>query len=232
MRIVGIPRAMKCVLIWGLLGSLLLSGCESSNGVKPQIKNNKRNIWTQSNPRIQKFVAQYRSSSHLKTSLARAQDYLPYIHRVFRQYKLPPELAYLPLLESGFNPQATSPTGAKGLWQFTKATGEEYGLAIGWFKDERSDWRRSTWAAARYLDDLGRRFNYDWELALASYNSGPNYLATQIKQQKTEDYWNLELRMEGYQYVPQFLAMLKVSATQYPALYYTGAPKFWIAARD
>ncbi|MCP4298751.1 MAG: lytic transglycosylase domain-containing protein, partial [Proteobacteria bacterium] len=128
---------------------------------------------------------EYKKSNHVKQTLNRARPYLPYIHQVFRERNLPSELAYLPMLESSFNPQAVSRTGAKGMWQFKKATAIDNGLTIRWNIDDRLNWRKSTEAAANYLAKLGKRFNYNWELALAGYNGGPTYISKTIKQQHT-----------------------------------------------
>ena len=117
------------------------------------------------------------------------------------------------------------------MWQFTKATAKDYGLRVGWFSDDRLNWRKSTHSAARYLNELGRRFNYDWRLALAGYNGGPNYLAKRMKKQRSRNFWQLKLRKETKEYVPKFLAMLKVGRERYPDLFFQGAPKYWVASR-
>ncbi len=102
---------------------------------------------------------------------------------------------------------------------------------VGWFSDDRLNWRKSTHSAARYLNELGRRFNYDWRLALAGYNGGPNYLAKRMKKQRSRNFWQLKLRKETKEYVPKFLAMLKVGRERYPDLFFQGAPRYWVASR-
>lgn len=101
--------------------------------------------------------------------LVRAEVYLPGIRRIFREAKLPPELVYLPHVESSFNPSAVSRAGAAGLWQFTRVTFEHYDKTAG--ADARFDPVRSTEVAAQHLqrarDVLG-----SWPLAVASYNHG------------------------------------------------------------
>jgi peptidoglycan lytic transglycosylase D len=214
-----------------IFGISLFSGC-SSQRVKVQIvKDNKRDTWSMFNSRIDRYYWKYRSTKHVKVSLQRAQKFLPYIHQVFRYYQLPPELAYLPILESSFKTDAVSRTGAKGLWQFNAKTAQHVGLKMLWYKDDRLDWKKSTIAAAEYLDELGKRFNYNWELALAAYNGGPTYLAKQIKRQGSWNFWDLSIRTETSQYVPKFLATLRVARERYPGLYFQGAPNFWISAR-
>ncbi len=218
-------------IVCALLAVLLIGGCSASKRRVQYVKDNKQNTWSQFNKRIDKHYWKYRSNQHVQISLKRAQQYLPYIHQVFRQYQLPPELAYLPILESSFRSSAVSRTGAKGLWQFKSGTARDMGLRGGWFRDDRLNWKKATIAAAKYLDRLGKRFNYNWELALAAYNGGPNYISKQMKRQRSWNFWDLKIRNEPSQYVPKFLAMLRVAKEKHPRLYYRGAPNFWIAAR-
>ena len=216
-----------------ILISLFIAGCSFKSSVKidkRQYKN--QTVWEQSNPRINKYVQVYSRNTHVKTCLNRASSkrYLNYIHRVFYNYKLPPELVYLPILESCFDTKAKSVTGARGMWQFTRSTGEEYGLSAGFLSDERLNWRKATHSAARYLKKLGDMFNSNWELALAGYNGGPNYMKRQMKSQGTRNFWKLKLRKETYEYVPKFLAMLKVARNKYPEMYFQGAPRAWVSS--
>ena len=216
-----------------ILISLFIAGCSVKSSVKidkRQYKN--QTVWEQSNPRINKFVQIYSRNTHVKTCLNRASSkrYLNYIHRVFYKYKLPPELVHLPILESCFDTKAKSVTGARGMWQFTRSTGEEYGLSAGFLSDERLNWKKATHSAARYLKKLGDMFNSNWELALAGYNGGPNYMKRQMKSQGTRNFWKLKLRKETYEYVPKFLAMLKVARNKYPEMYFQGAPRAWVSS--
>lgn len=102
--------------------------------------------------------------------LRRAELYLPEIRRIFREAKLPPELVYLPHVESSFNPSAVSRAGAAGLWQFTRETFEHYEkMPLG--GDARFDPVRSTEVAAMHLA-RARSVLGSWPLAIASYNHG------------------------------------------------------------
>ena len=212
------------VMVVFLLCLLFFSACVTVPKSHKRVRTgyNRDNIWNQNNWQIADFYLEYKKSSYVKDSLQRARPYLPYIHKTFQQYNLPLELAYLPMLESRFDVNAVSRTGAKGLWQFKKGTAIEYGLAVTWSGDERLDWRKATHAAAKYLKKLGKRFNYNWELALAGYNGGPNYIDKNVKQQHTWNFWDLQIRKEPMQYVARFLAMLKVAKKKYPHLYYIG----------
>ena len=208
---------------------IIFTGCSTkTSGLKGSRIYKNSGVWKQSNSRINKYVNVYTKNKHVKTCLDRATSsrYLYYIHRVFYKYKLPPELAYLPILESCFDSKADS-GHARGMWQFTKATAGDYGLDVSWLSDDRLNWRKATHSAARYLNILGKRFDNNWELALAGYNGGPNYMARQIKSQGTRDFWKLKLRKETREYVPKFLAMLKVARSRYPKLYYQGSPRAW-----
>jgi hypothetical protein len=216
----------QCLL---LVSVLIFASCSTKpTGLRGSRQYSKSGVWKQSNPRINKYVNVYSKNKHVKTCLERATSsrYLYYIHRVFYQYKLPPELAHLPILESCFDSKADS-GHARGMWQFTKATATDYGLEVDWLSDDRLNWRKSTHSAARYLKILGDKFDNNWELALAGYNGGPNYMARQIKSQGTRNFWKLNLRKETHEYVPKFLAMLKVARKRYPELYYQGSPRAW-----
>ena len=215
-----------------ILISVFIAGCSVKSSVKIDKRHYKnQTVWELSNPRINKYVQVYSRNTHVKTCLNRASSkrYLNYIHRVFYKYKLPPELVHLPILESCFDTKADS-GHARGMWQFTKSTGEEYGLSAGFLSDERLNWKKATHSAARYLKKLGDMFNSNWELALAGYNGGPNYMKRQMKSQGTRNFWKLKLRKETYEYVPKFLAMLKVARNKYPEMYFQGAPRAWASS--
>ena len=210
--------------------AIILVGCST----KPIVPHGDRKfgntqIWKQSNSRIKKYVQVYSKNKHVKVCLDRAANkrYLHYIHRVFYKYELPPELAYLPILESCFDYKADSGS-ARGMWQFTKATAKDYGLDVSFLSDDRLNWRKATDSAARYLKILGERFNNNWELALAGYNGGPNYMEKQKRSQGTRNFWKLKLRKETHEYVPKFLAMIRVARSRYPELYFQGAPRSWV----
>ena len=216
-----------------ILIPLFITGCS----FKPPVKKEERHytnqtVWKQTNQRIKKYVQVYSKNNHVKSCLNRASSkrYLNYIHKVFYKHKLPPELVHLPILESCFDTKAKSVTGARGMWQFTRSTGEEYGLSVGFLSDDRLNWRKATHSAARYLKKLGDIFNKNWELALAGYNGGPNYMKRQMKSQGTKNFWKLKLRKETHEFVPKFLAMLKVARKKYPEMYFQGAPRAWASS--
>ncbi|MBD3321703.1 MAG: LysM peptidoglycan-binding domain-containing protein [Chitinivibrionales bacterium] len=142
--------------------------------------------------------------------LSRAQYYLPFMKKMFTDSGLPADLAYLPLIESGFNPKAYSYAHASGIWQFIPSTGRNYGLRASYWFDERRDPIKSTKAAIQYLTKLYNQFN-DWHLALAAYNCGENGVERAIRRADTSDYWGLRLPKQTMNYVPQYIAALIVA---------------------
>ncbi len=141
--------------------------------------------------------------------LARSTRYLPMIKEVFQEAGLPEDLAYLAMIESGFNPKAYSPAAAAGMWQFIKGTGLRYGLAVNSYVDERRDPKKSTRAAAKYLLDLYKQFG-SWYLAAASYNCGEGRVQRELNQSNHKNFWELSANMclptETKNYVPQMIA--------------------------
>jgi membrane-bound lytic murein transglycosylase D len=103
--------------------------------------------------------------------LARAENYLPIVREGVLRQSLPPELAFLPLVESAFEPRAVSSAGAAGLWQLMPDTARRFGLRVTDKVDERFNVRKATYAATAYLAWLYNYFG-DWPLAIAAYNCG------------------------------------------------------------
>jgi hypothetical protein len=145
----------------------------------------------------------------IRRYLARSSRYLPMIKEVFQEAGLPEDMAYLAMIESGFNPKAYSPANASGMWQFIKGTGLRYGLSIDSYVDERRDPEKSTRAAAKYLLDLYKQFG-SWYLAAASYNCGEARVQRELDQSTHKNFWELSANMclpkETKNYVPQMIA--------------------------
>ena len=185
------------------------------------VKDNKPSIWISDHPRVAQFYEHYSRTGTVEKALQQGRRYLPTITRIFRERRLPLELAYLPMLESMFENRANS-GHARGLWQFTEGTAEHVGLEVGAFSDERLNWHKATLAAADYLEELGEKFNYNWALALAAYNGGPGYIERAMRDQRTWDFFELRLRRETAEYVPRFIAMVQVAKEKYPHLLMAG----------
>ena len=145
----------------------------------------------------------------IRRYLARSTRYLPMIKETFQEYGLPEDMAYLAMIESGFNCKAYSPAAASGMWQFIKGTGLRYGLAIDGYVDERRDPEKATKAAAKYLLDLYKQFG-SWYLAAASYNCGEGRVQRELNQSNHKNFWELSANMclpsETKNYVPQMIA--------------------------
>jgi membrane-bound lytic murein transglycosylase D len=145
----------------------------------------------------------------MRTYLSRSTRYLPLIQEIFQEHGLPEDLAYLAMIESGYNPYAYSPAHAAGMWQFISGTGRRYGLDINNYVDERRDPVKSTHAAAKYLLDLYKQFG-SWYLAAASYNCGENRVQREIDSSNHKNFWDLSanqcLPNETKNYVPQMIA--------------------------
>ena len=150
----------------------------------------------------------------------RSQAYLGYTRQVFRQRGLPEELAYLAIVESGYNVRAVSPVGASGAWQFMPYTGMKYGLNQDWWMDERLDPYKAAEAAASYLAKLYRDFG-DWHLAIAAYNAGEGKIGRALDGTGAKGFFALkqlnykldekaQIKPETQQYVPRFLAVCKI----------------------
>ncbi len=132
--------------------------------------------------------------------------YFPLFSAELQSAGLPDELKYLPVIESGLNPLAVSPSGARGLWQFKIETGRSYGLVVDEFSDERSNPEKSTQAACEYLKYLNGIFN-NWQLSLLAYNAGP----TTVK--------NAIIKAGGKTSLNDVMSFLPVSAQRYLPAY-------------
>ena len=167
--------------------------------------------------RVAKYLDYFQEKRRLglQSGLARSTRYISLYTEIFRSRGLPEELAYLPLIESGFVENATSPAAAVGVWQFTAETGRRFNLhANDWF-DKRRDPINSAYAAATYLKTLHKEFQ-NWDLALAAYNSGAGTVrwARRVnrKANKPQNYWMLdELPEETRNYVPAFIAAVLIA---------------------
>ena len=159
---------------------------------------------------VRRYILRYvkHSPRQLASLQRKAQYYFPIFEDILAKHQLPFELCYLPVIESALNPQAHSPVGAAGLWQFMPATGKKYGLEINSLIDERMDPILSTEAACRFLKALYNVFG-DWNLVIAAYNCGPGNVAKAIRiANGKRNFWEIYpyLPRETRSYVPLFIA--------------------------
>jgi membrane-bound lytic murein transglycosylase D len=141
-----------------------------------------------------------------------SQFYFPLFEEALAAQNIPLEIKYLSVVESALNPRAVSRVGATGLWQFMYQTGKQYGLKVDTYADDRRDPLKASAAAAQYMKNMYAIFG-DWDLVLASYNTGPGNVAKAIRRSGgKQNYWNIRpyLHKETQGYVPAFLATMYI----------------------
>ncbi len=173
------------------------------------------------NERVRFYEEQYqRESLWISKILHRGKPFLAHLVATLDQRFMPLELALLPAIESGYLPTAKSAGHASGLWQIVPITAKEIGVVRNQWFDGRGDILVSTTAAIDYLSYLNAEFNGDWELTLAAYNAGPGRVRAAIRKNKAAglatDYWSLDLPRETLNYVPKFIALVRL--VKQPAL--------------
>jgi hypothetical protein len=138
--------------------------------------------------------------------LKRMERYFPWIEQQLRASGLPDDLKYVAVVESDLLPEAFSPKGAAGPWQFMPSTGSAYGLRQQGSLDERYDFERATECAFRFLQDLYRRYK-NWTVAIATYNCGDKRVQEQMRALGTADYYQMQLPTETERYIFRILAV-------------------------
>ena len=156
----------------------------------------------------------YKNQSAVNRISKSGQRYLFHTLSRAQELDLPVELALLPFVESEFDPYAKSVDGATGIWQFMPATGKEWGLKSNWWYDGKKDVLASTEAALKFLSYLHQKFDEDWLLAMAAYNTGPTRVNRAIRKNKMQDkgirFWDLDLPKETTAYVPKLLVLCEL----------------------
>ncbi|HUO81705.1 MAG TPA: LysM peptidoglycan-binding domain-containing protein [Gammaproteobacteria bacterium] len=173
-------------------------------------------------PEVERELAWYaRHPQYLERVLERGARYLYFAVEELERRGMPGELAFLPIVESAFDPFAYSHGRASGLWQFIPGTGRVYGLRQDWWYDGRRDVEASTMAALDYLQALAGMFEGDWLLAIAGYNTGEGNVIRAVRRNlqalRPTDFWDLKLPRETRAYVPKLLALQRLIAD--PAAY-------------
>jgi len=163
----------------------------------------------QLNPRAISFVDDYivKNKKSLEKLKGWGRPYFDMIDAVLTYHGLPKELKYLAVIESYLKTYAVSWVGAVGPWQFMPETGRRFGLKVNTYIDERTDYYKSTHAAAKYLSELYNIYN-DWLLVIAAYNGGPGNVDAAIRKSKSRNFWDLQhyLPAESRDHVKKFIA--------------------------
>ncbi len=154
--------------------------------------------------------------SYLFSLTSNAQPYIYYIYQQTQLRGMPAELALLPMVESDYQPSASSPVGAGGLWQLMPTTASGFGVKMNSNLDDRRNIVTSTNAALNYLQYLHDTF-HDWDLAIAAYNAGEGTVQNAINYNQARglptDYWHLPLPEQTKEYVPKLLAFANIIQT-------------------
>ena len=166
--------------------------------------------------KVEDYILLYQTKQRIwfQASMKRGEDYIPMIKSIFLKEGLPPDFVYMALVESGFNPRAKSPAGARGIWQFMAGTAKRYNLTVERRYDERLDPRKSTVAASEYISDLVMVFgSRSFMLAMAAFNAGDGrvrYALKKVDSFKKRSFWDLVdhgyLKRETCEYVPKIIA--------------------------
>jgi membrane-bound lytic murein transglycosylase D len=168
------------------------------------------------NPQVVSFLKAFQTIRHegIQRALDRMGEFIGPFQETFRGHGVPEDLAYLPIIESGFRVDATSRARARGAWQFMAATARLFGLRVDWQVDERLDPFKAADAAARFLKHLHDEYG-DWYIALACYNGGPRRVEKAMRALQTADFFPINqsrhIRRETKNYVPAFLASLLIA---------------------
>ncbi len=165
-------------------------------------------------PSLENVIKYYLKNRKLSYErlMAVSQYYFPMFEAALAKYNVPLEIKYLAIVESALNPRAVSHMGASGVWQFMYHTGKQYNLEINSYVDERNDPIKATEAACKYMVNMYKIFG-DWDLVLASYNSGPGNVLKAIRRSDgKKNYWNIRhnLPKETQGYLPAFLATMYI----------------------
>ena len=173
--------------------------------------------------RVKEYVARYQGQDrpHMAHALNEAKGEITIMRRILQEEKLPPDFAYLPIVESALSPHQPSAAGAVGPWQFTAVTARAFGLRVDGTVDEREDIRKSTHAAAGFLRQLLLDFGTGSSvmLALAAYNGGPAKVKQAVMKSvedpiKQRNFWYLyrarALPDETREFVPKVFAAIVV----------------------
>ena len=167
----------------------------------------------ENNSIVEKYLSLYSSDKTVKKALEKSGAYKNIVLKTLRDFDLPEELFYLPVVESFYNINSVGNAGEIGLWQIMAHRGRALGLQINYWIDERKDPEKSTQAACLYLKQLYVMLN-DWHLALAAYNRGEFGLVRDMKLFNTTNISEMiskkAIPKETQRYVPKFIAAVTI----------------------
>jgi membrane-bound lytic murein transglycosylase D len=167
------------------------------------------------NPLIQQYINYYqgRGRSTMENGLRRSGQFMKMARQIFKEEGVPVDITWLGQVESSWKPKAVSWAAASGLWQFIPGTGRQFGLRQTAWIDERNSYEQATRASAKYLKSLAARYNGNWELAMAAYNTGAGNIDRGISRAGTANYWAIYpyIAQETRNYVPNILATILIA---------------------
>ena len=167
------------------------------------------------NPLIQQYINYYqgRGRSTMESGLRRSGVYMKMARQIFKEEGVPVDITWLGQVESAWKPKAVSWAAASGLWQFVPGTGRQFGLRQTAWIDERNSFEQATRASAKYLKSLAARYNGNWELAMAAYNTGAGNVDRGIARAGSPNFWAIYpyIAQETRNYVPNILATILIA---------------------
>jgi len=167
------------------------------------------------NPLIQQYINYYqgRGRSTMENGLRRSGQFMKMARQIFKEEGVPVDITWLGQVESSWKPKAVSWAAASGLWQFIPGTGRQFGLRQTAWIDERNSYEQATRASAKYLKSLAARYNGNWELAMAAYNTGAGNIDRGISRAGTANFWAIYpyIAQETRNYVPNILATILIA---------------------
>jgi hypothetical protein len=144
--------------------------------------------------------------------LLRADRYFPTVTAILANDGIPEEVAYVALIESGFQPAVVSSDGRVGLWQLSRSVARSYGLRVSSGADERKEVEASTRAFAQYLAHLHRQFG-DWGLAILACEIGERDVRRAINRVGSHELRYFDSAFGRYADERTFLARLLAAMT-------------------
>jgi membrane-bound lytic murein transglycosylase D len=173
------------------------------------------NFKFQVNPLIQQYINYYqgRGRPTMELGLKRSGQFMKMARQIFAEEGVPIDIAWLGQVESAWRVKAMSWASASGLWQFVPSTGRRFGLRQTAWVDERNSLQQATRASAKYLKFLANRYNGNWELAMAAYNTGEGNIDRAISRAGSSNFWEIYpyIVQETRNYVPNILATILIA---------------------